>query len=187
LELEKHLKNVAKRKNSKWWLNSRRRRWKRFFFILKWWWGRCVLAVVAMRLWSQWLFQFPIQNIKKGSFLRNFGGLLDIFVWNVAGAFWSQSAPDVRLSPQCLCSLNKTYCREGFWTQYGPCIEIPIRDSFVVCRGVLLGVLWRVCDKALMIRPFFCIWRVVSVSIRTLNGFGQWSNKILLLRYNKKK
>jgi hypothetical protein len=36
-----------------------------------------------------------------------------------------------------------------------------------------------------MIKPFSCISRAGNVFTRTLNGFGQWSNKILLLR-NKK-
>jgi hypothetical protein len=33
-----------------------------------------------------------------------------------------------------------------------------------------------------MIRPFSCIWRAGNVFTRPLNGCGQWSNKILLLR-----
>jgi hypothetical protein len=34
--------------------------------------------------------------------------------------------------------------------------------------------------------PFFCIWRAENVFTWTLNGFGQWSNKILLLRKKRK-
>jgi hypothetical protein len=33
------------------------------------------LAIVAMRLWSQWIFQSPIQNVKKGPF----EGILEAF------------------------------------------------------------------------------------------------------------
>jgi hypothetical protein len=52
---------------------------------------------------------------------------------------------------------------------------------------VLLGHPRRVWDKALMIRTCSCIWKAESIFTRTLNGLGQWSNKIFLLRNNLKK
>jgi hypothetical protein len=36
----------------------------------------CPLSIVAMKLWSQWPFESPIQNVKKGAFRR------------ILGAFW---------------------------------------------------------------------------------------------------
>jgi hypothetical protein len=45
------------------------------------------LTIVAMQHWSQGLLQSPIQNLKKRAFWRNFGGLLNFFVWMVAKAF----------------------------------------------------------------------------------------------------
>jgi hypothetical protein len=61
------------------------------------------LAIVAMRHWSQWPFQFPIQNVKKGAFWRNFGRILDFFVWNMSqGPF----DPSLSLSTN-LCVPNK--------------------------------------------------------------------------------
>jgi hypothetical protein len=62
-------------------------------------------------------------------------------------------------------------------------------SPFVICvhwrSGVPWSVAWtslKVWDKALMIQPFSCFWRAGNVFTWTLNGFGQWSNKILLLR-----
>jgi hypothetical protein len=55
----------------------------------------------------------------------------------------------------------------------------------VVFREALLGLPWRVWDKALMIQPFSCSRKAGNVFTGTLNGFGQWSYKILLLRKKK--
>jgi hypothetical protein len=48
---------------------------------------RCGLAIEVMRRKSQGPLQSPIQNVKKVNFWRSFVGLLDFFIWNVAGVF----------------------------------------------------------------------------------------------------
>jgi hypothetical protein len=45
------------------------------------------LVIEAMQHWSQGSLQSPKQNVKKWAFWRNFGGLLNFFVWMVAEAF----------------------------------------------------------------------------------------------------
>jgi hypothetical protein len=47
---------------------------------------------VAIRRWSQWPFQFPIQNVEKGAFWRNFGGFLD-FLYKVSQRPFVPSLP----------------------------------------------------------------------------------------------
>jgi hypothetical protein len=64
-----------------------------FFLFLLTHVSRSGLAIVAIRLWSQWPFQSPTQYVKKEAFWRNFGGLMDFFVWNVAVAFYPSQRP----------------------------------------------------------------------------------------------